>query len=325
MGLWSMVNARIVARGWLALVVILLAGCKVSTTSDGHDYGHDDSHYSDGYFLDARDTGRYFPDESWALNHDAEACIDDTLYFETDNGRVRVYGSPAYSEDTFRAAATEMDNRIGKVLSEFRMGWQDFIDERSSVAPYPKRLIACLSPRVKNSELSSASLAAIAIAPYHRSWPYETGQILTHELAHYVQENLGRYDSEYSLLPLWFAEGQVGVIAGEPIASPYQHYDYDPLWDVTSHDAGTASYRYEHYALAYRYLEKANGALTMTLLLDLVQFMDWKGDYRGVISTGESRAFVEAFDTVDLVDHRGHYLSFARFRADYHALLASGY
>ena len=62
----------------------------------------------------------------------------------------------------------------------------------------------------------------------------------------------------------------------------------------------------------------------MTLLLDLVQFMDWTGDYCGVISTGESRAFVEAFDAMELVDHRGRYLSFARFRADYHSLVGAG-
>lgn len=321
MGEWPMKWVK----GWTALAVVLLSGCKVSGTSDDHHYGYDDSHYTHGYFLDARDTGHYFPDSSWSLNHASEACIGDTLYFETANERVRVYGSPAYSETTFRAAATELDNRIGGVLKEFRMDWRDFIDERSAVAPYSRQLVACLSPRVPDAQLSSAALSAVAIAPYHRSWPYDAGQIFTHDLAHYVQENLSRYNADHTLLPLWFAEGQAAVVADEPIASAYQHYDYDPLWDVTRDDAGNASYRYEHYALAYRYLEKANGALTMTLLLDLVQFMDWKGDYRGVISSGESRAFVEAFDAVELVDHRGRYLSFARFRSEYHELLDASY
>ncbi|WP_228263320.1 hypothetical protein [Marinobacter panjinensis] len=312
-------------KGGVGLAVVLLSGCKASSTSDDHHYGYDESHYTHGYFVDARDTGHYFPDTGWSLNRESEACIGDTLYFETANERVRVYGSPAYSETTFRAAATELDNRIDDVLSQFRMGWHDFIDERSAAAPYPKQLIACLSPHVADAELSSASLSAVAIAPYHGSWPYDTGQILTHDLAHYVQENLSRYNAHHTLLPLWFAEGQATVVAGEPIASAYQHYDYEPLRDVTREDAGNASLRYEHYALAYRYLEKANGALAMTLLLDLVQFMDWKGDYPGVISSGESRAFVEAFDAVELVDHRGRYLSFARFRAEYHELLGASY
>ncbi len=52
MGKWPM---RWV-RGWTALAVILLSGCKVSSTSDDHHYGYDDSHYTHGYFLDARDT-----------------------------------------------------------------------------------------------------------------------------------------------------------------------------------------------------------------------------------------------------------------------------
>lgn len=308
-------------NGLLGLAVVLLAGCKVSTTNDDDYYGYDEGHFTRGYFLDARDTGRYFPEASWSLNHPSEACIGDTLYFETANQRVRVYGSPAYSENTFRAAATELENRIDGVLNRFRMSWQDFIDERSAAVPYPKRLVACLSPRVTDAQLSSASLGAVAIAPYHRSWPYDAGQIFAHELAHYVQENLSRYNAHASLLPLWFAEGQAALVAGDPVAPAYQHYDYDPLWDVTRQDADSVSYRYEHYALAYRYLEEANGALTMTLLLDLVQFMDWKGDYPGVISTGESRAFVEAFDALELVDHRGQYLSFGRFRADYHGLV----
>jgi hypothetical protein len=308
-------------KGLLWLMVALLAGCKVSNTSSDLHYGYDDGYYTHGHFLDARDTGRYFPAASWSLNQAAEACVDDTLYFETANGRVLVYGSPAYSENTFRAAATELDNRIDGVLSRFRMSWRDFVDERSAMAPYPERLIACLSPRVTTTQLSSASLAAVAIAPYSGSWPYDAGQIFTHDLAHYIQENLSRYQSDRTLLPLWFAEGQATVVAGEPIASAYQHYNYEPLRDITLYDSGHASYRYQHYGLAYRYLEKANGSLAMTLLLDLVQYMDWKGIYQGVISTGESRAFVEAFDALDLVDHRGQYLSFARYRSDYHTLM----
>lgn len=309
--------------GWLVLGAALLTGCKVSATTEDPYHGYDDSHYAQGYFLDARDTGRYFPSARWSLNSASEACIGDTLYFETANGRVRVYGSPAYSETSFRAAATELDNRIDGVLSQFRMAWGDFIDDRSAVAPYPKHLVACLSPRVSNTELSSASLAALAIAPDPGSWPFAAGQIFTHDLAHYVQENLSRYDAAHSLLPFWFAEGQARVVAGEPIAVAYQHYDYDPLRDVTEEGAGSVSYRHEHYGLAYHYLEAANGALAMTLLLDLVQFLDWKAYYPGVISSGESRTFVEAFNAAELVDHRGHYLSWVRFKADYHDLVGA--
>jgi hypothetical protein len=311
---------------WLGLAVVLLAGCEVSGTTTGSSYdSYDDDHYAHGHFLDARDTGRHFPAASWSLNNASQACVGETLYFETTNARVRVYGSPAYSDTAFRAAATELDNRIGGVLNRFRMSWQDFIVDRTAAAPYPGHLIACLSSRVTATELSSASLAAAAVAPYPGSWPYDAGRIFTHDLAHYVQENLGRYDSGHSLLPLWFAEGQATVVADEPVASAYQHYDYSPLQDVYAHSSGSAIYRYEHYGLAYRYLERANGSLAMTLLLDLAQFMDWKDYHPGTISSGEALAFVEAFDAMDLVDHRGHYLSFARYRADYHQLVGASY
>jgi len=64
--------------GLLALAAVVLSGCKVSATSGDRYY--DEPSYSRGYFLDARDTGHYFPDESWSLNHEAEVCIGETQY-----------------------------------------------------------------------------------------------------------------------------------------------------------------------------------------------------------------------------------------------------
>ena len=307
----------------LSVLVIALTGCKV-TTSDDHHYP-DSGGFVSGLFYDARDTGRHYPTNSWALASDAEACRNEPLYFETHSGRVRVYGSPAYSETSFRAAASELERRIDGVLSRFQLRWSDFVEDRSAAAPYPRQVVGCLSPEVPHTEFVSASMGAVAFHPYYGQWPYETGQIVGHELAHFVQENLSRYDASYSLLPYWFAEGQSVVVAGEPIAPVYQHYDYDPLWDVTPMDAANTPYRFEHYGLAYRYLEKANGALAMTVLLEMVQVLDWDGGFYGEVSTGESRAFVEAFNSAGLVDHRNNYLSFQRFRSDYHDLLNSSY
>ncbi len=305
------------------LVAAALTGCKVTAT-DTH-YESDPDHFISGLFFDARDTGRHYPSESWALTNATEACRGEPLYFETSSGRVRVYGSPAYSETSFRAAASELERRIDGVLSRFQLRWPDFVDDRTAAAPYPRQVIGCLSPNVPRSEFASASLAAVAFNPYYGQWPYETGQIVTHELAHFVQENLSRYDATGSLLPYWFAEGQATFLAGEPVAPAYQHYDYEPLWDITPQDAGNTPYRFEHYGLAYRYLEKANGALAMTVLLEMVQLLDWDGGFYGEVSTGESRAFVEAFNSAGLVDHQNNYLSFQRFRTEYHNLLNSSY
>lgn len=307
----------------LSVLVLVLTGCKV-TTSDDHHYPDSDGFVS-GLFFDARDTGRHYPASSWALTSYTEACRNEPLYFETHSGRVRVYGSTAYSETSFRAAASELERRIEGVLSRFQLRWSDFVDDRSAAASYPRQIIGCLSPDVPHSEFVSASLAAVAFNPYYGQWPYETDQIVAHELVHFVQENLSRYDASYSLLPYWFAEGQSVVVAGEPIAPVYQHYDYNPLWDVTPIDAANTPYRFEHYGLAYRYLEKANGALAMTVLLEMVQVLDWDGAFHGEVSTGESRAFVEAFNSAGLVDHRNNYLSFQRFRSHYHDLLNSSY
>ncbi|WP_417565041.1 hypothetical protein [Marinobacter sp.] len=305
------------------LLAVTLAGCKVTTTGGHFDSGGDP--FISGLFYDARDTGRHYPTDSWAQTTNTQACQDDPLYFETSSGRVRVYGSPAYSETSFRAAASELERRIDGVLSRFQLRWADFVEDRTAAVSYPRQVIGCLSPNVPQGEFVSASLAAVAFNPYYGQWPFETGQIVSHELTHFVQENLSRYDASDSLLPLWFAEGQATVVAGEPVAPAYQHYDYEPLWDVTPLDAGSAPYRFEHYGLAYRYLERANGALAMTVLLEMVQLLDWDGGFYGEISTGESRAFVEAFNSAGLVDHRNNHLSFQRFRADYHDLLNGSY
>lgn len=307
----------------LSVVVMVLTGCKVTTT-DSHHYPDSDAFIA-GQFSDARDTGHHYPTSAWSLTGDTDACRNEPLYFETNSGRVRVYGSPAYSETSFRAAASELERRIDGALSRFQLRWSDFVEDRSAAVAYPRQVIGCLSPAVPSSEFVSASMAAVAFNPYYGQWPYESGQIVTHELAHFVQENLSRYDASYRLLPYWFAEGQAVVVAGEPVAPAYQHYDYDPLRDVTSLDAANIPYRFEHYGLAYRYLEQANGALAMTVLLEMMQVLDWDGGFHGEVSTGESRAFVEAFNSASLVDHRNNYLSFHRFRSDYHALLSSSY
>ena len=307
----------------LSVLVLTLAGCKV-TTSDSLHYPDSDGFVS-GLFYDARDTGRHYPTSSWALGRDTEACRNEPLYFETHSGRVRVYGSPAYSETSFRAAASELERRVDGVLSRFQLRWPDFVEDRSAAVPYPRQVIGCLSPEVPHTEFVSASMAAVAFNPYYGQWPHETGQFVAHELAHFVQENLSRYDAGYSLLPYWFAEGQAVVAAGESVAPVYQHYDYDPLWDISAADAANTPYRFEHYGLAYRYLEKANGALAMTVLLEMLQLLDWDGGFYGEVTTGESRAFVEAFNSAGLVDHRNIYLSFQRFRSDYHDLLNSSY
>ncbi|MBW4935377.1 hypothetical protein [Marinobacter sp. F4206] len=308
----------------LALIPVILAGCKVSVSS-GHDHSDDYSHSTPGFFFDARDTGDHFPDSDWDLDTHAEACIDEPLYFESDSGRVRVYGSPAYSETDFRAAATELERHIDGVLGHYQLRWQEFVEDRSAAVPYPHQILGCLTESVLPDDFAEASVSAVSISPHHRQWPYKTGQIISHQLSHFVQENLSRYDARHPLLPYWFAEGQAAVVAGEPMASPYQHYDYDPLDDATLLDAGPADYRFEHYALAYRYLEDANGALAMTILLDLIQLIDWEDGFEGHTDTGETWAFVEAFNAAGLVDHRNQALTWQRYKTDYHYLLSHSY
>ena len=96
--------------------LLSLAGCDSGTEDTDEAYQPE---RLPGEFRDSRITRNFYPDARWATGSEGASCATENAYFETRNGRVRVYGSTAYSETTFRLTANEIDSRIDKVLSYF--------------------------------------------------------------------------------------------------------------------------------------------------------------------------------------------------------------
>src|SRR5690554_1325323 len=62
-----------------------------------------------------------------------DACSGETNYFETEDGRVRVYGSTAFSETDFRVVSTMIHERLDSMIAKFGMTWAEFVDQRAHI------------------------------------------------------------------------------------------------------------------------------------------------------------------------------------------------
>lgn len=282
-------------------IALGLTGCVIDISNEEDTYQPD---RLPGEFYDSRVTRNFYPDARWATGRAGEECVQENAYFETRNGRVRVYGTTAYSETTFRVAATEIDNRIGKVLNYYGWGWRDFVYDRSTTAPYPRHILVCLSNVLSYNRFAEASLSGLSVAPYHRQWPDDAGSRLDKALHEFVQENMAGYVG-HSSAPEWFVEGHSASASGWDSAESYRHYDHDPVIE----DAPSI----EHSILAYEYLEGANRVDSVRLL-----WMRLRG-------SGDIAGFSEVFDAAGLRDRGGEALTYERFARDYHDLMAQTY
>ncbi|MGO1463337.1 MAG: hypothetical protein ACTHV7_13550 [Oleiphilaceae bacterium] len=92
--------------------------------------------YTAGTFKDAAIDGMAYPNHlpdygmGYASGQNGAACYGQTHYFETEDGRVRVYGSTAFSETDFRVVSTMVHSRLDLVMDKFGMSWNEFVDQR---------------------------------------------------------------------------------------------------------------------------------------------------------------------------------------------------
>lgn len=87
--------------------------------------------YVTGTFKDASIDGMAYPNSQIsASGQNGRACYGQTHYFETADGRVRVYGSTAFSETDFRVVSTMIHSRLDLVMEKFGMSWDGFVDQR---------------------------------------------------------------------------------------------------------------------------------------------------------------------------------------------------
>ena len=281
--------------------LLSLAGCDSGTEDTDETYQPE---RLPGEFRDSRITRNFYPDARWATGSEGASCATENAYLETRNGRVRVYGSTAYSETTFRLTANEIDSRIDKVLSYFEYRWRDFVYERPSNTPYPRQVIACLNNVLTHGGFAVGSLSGITVAPYHNEWPGDAGTLLDNALYAFVIENMAG-TVNYASSPAWLTEGQAASASGLDAIEPYRHYDQNPLTEVSP--------SIEHSVLAYDYLVAANGVDAVTVLWLALREKEGDAGFRNV------------FDASNLQDQAGVPLSYERFIRDYHDLINATY
>lgn len=356
-----------------------------------------------GEFFNSGVTGKAYPLDIAGNGSFGRHCEGQQNYFETDDGRIRVYGSTAYSQTDFRVVATFIDQHIDPVLSRFGMTWDEFtakrqlltsdsmemllktfmaedgtvkpaledsfdswsvsdasvtfplweamtleerldmideinvmiqtsIDNGAYVGPNQvpsfqssDKILACLNPSMDGGSFGEGTRHGIAMPPNSGSYRSDAGQLVKHELVHFVQENMTRTGGRAKTLPRWFAEGQAIVFSGMSYHSPSRHYDFSPVNVVSpAEESISADEAYKHYGLAYNYLDRHNSTSNMTNLMWEMRDSNPnplnQGYGDGVFAPG----FVAAFDAA-MLDHNGDPLPFADYKANYHDIMNTQY
>ena len=111
----------------LVAASLTLAACGGGGSGGG---GGAPSNLVEGDFFYASSTGASYPDDNAGNGQFGQRCTGEDHYFETKDGRIRVYGSTSYSVTDFRVVATHIDKHLDPVLTRFGMTWDEFVDQR---------------------------------------------------------------------------------------------------------------------------------------------------------------------------------------------------
>lgn len=385
-----------------------LVACGGGSDSDGSAALPPESEFVSGDFMDARIEGVSYPSNTlFAAGTTGRQCEGQTNYFETADGRIRVYGSTAFSETDFRVVAIMIDQRLDQVMNAFGMSWNEFVEQRPDFTldhlptmvrdhqqwqeiiaqPDPQEdptisatsevisesaaawdswssltldeqkalvdqgysqapladtllpreaLVACLVSGTGGSTIAEGSQLGIQVPGETSTYHSKVGEIFTHEIVHFVQQNITHVgqDNPYSVMPRWFSEGQAAFMAGQSVASPDHHHNFDPVNIITYNDEEETGYdsgfTYEHYALAYKYLDENNGRDTVVdMMLAMKSNTDapheWQSkDAKAIppLEKDEGLSFSAAFAHY-LEDHTGQALTIDRYRESYHELVGN--
>src|SRR5690554_3815692 len=228
-----------------------LVACGGGSDSDGSAALPPESEFVSGDFMDARIEGVSYPSNiQLAAGTTGRQCEGQTNYFETADGRIRVYGSTAFSETDFRVVATMIDQRLSKVMDAFGMSWDEFVEQRpyftldhlstmvrnhqqwqeTIAQPDPEEdpsaaawdswssltldeqkalvdqgysqapladtllpreaLVACLVSGTGGSTIAEGSQLGIQVPGETSTYHSKVGEIFTHEIVHFVQNNI---------------------------------------------------------------------------------------------------------------------------------------
>lgn len=182
------------------------------------------------------------------------------------------------------------------------------------------KIYVCLHEGTDPSMSGEGVWEGINIAAPSVYKPHHLDTFITHELIHTIQMALGS-TVEGLALPRWWTEGQAEFLAGGDTAKRSDNGAFDPQLVVNgmqqSLDAGEA---YQHYALAYSYLDAANGREQMLELIRQTKAQPLNSTTIEYNFDREDPRFQQAFNAL-MVDAQGNPLSIERWRDEYHTLI----
>ncbi|CAM3699756.1 hypothetical protein [Rheinheimera salexigens] len=163
-------------------------------------------------------------------------------------------------------------------------------------------------------------LTGINIGANSNIQPFDTAKIIVHELIHTIQHALVA-NTEGFRVPRWFSEGQAVYLSKMRVADKSKHAEFDPTEVVSfSDEMGDTGLAYQHYGLAYQYVQEANGldnvkAMMLRVKNDSYKMHASSQHYR------ENPNYILAFDAT-MLDMNQQALTVEQYRSNYHSYLS---
>ncbi|MBU2978184.1 hypothetical protein [Alteromonas sp. C1M14] len=217
---------------------------------------------------------------------------------------------------TYTDAQTVMDTVIEEA--------NDF-DEYSSLN-IDDKIYVCLHEGVNDNYWGEGTYAGIVIAAPSVNPPSDASELITHELIHTIQLVFTMDATLVQPLPRWWLEGQATYLSGMGTVAKNKHDEYDPTLVIYSFDETYVDDAYGHYALAYQYLEEANGRETLVNFMSELKALvtniysdENPEDIEEYLAT-EDYQFTNLFNAT-MVDMDGNPLTVEQWRNNYHSYI----
>ncbi|WP_372761886.1 hypothetical protein [Pseudoalteromonas sp.] len=180
------------------------------------------------------------------------------------------------------------------------------------------KIYVCLHENTTPTGWGEGHIAGINIGAPSLYQPHNVDKLVAHELIHTIQHAITTNTSGFHL-PRWFSEGQAVLLSNMQVANKSQYAEYDPTRVINFHDEyGDPAVAYEHYGLAYQYLEDANQRSQllrlMTQLKLAVNLNTWQ------TNEAENQQYRSIFNAL-MLDIQGNPLTVENFRVNYHAIM----
>ncbi len=184
------------------------------------------------------------------------------------------------------------------------------------------KIYVCLHENTQPYGWGEGTAIGITIGAESIVVPDNINKLIQHELIHTIQHAISA-DIDGFKLPRWFSEGQAVYLSGMSVAKKSNHNKYDPTLVVSFYDEySDPSLSYEHYGLAYQYLNDANSQPSILAMMKDLKVRTFDFSLQLNSELDENHNYVEAFN-IHINQQNGNSLSVNEYRDNYHSLMSS--